>query len=157
MSSFAPNGGGAPISTGLLEDFLENIEHLPLELQAKFTILNERETLFDDLKKHLHKHRNMLLRSYNQRSKAQSSNSNNGPETQSQENTTTGHDDNTEAVRHELAAKIEREYQRAISALEDKMSIEREMTQAIEQYIRALEHELSKVEPVQSVLPPRDQ
>lgn len=129
---------------------LLGIEDLPLELQAKFTLLTDREMLFDELKRNLHRHRNMLLRLYNHKP------GKSGVDTMEQPQEAA--DASREATRQELSTKIEKEYQRALSALDDKISIEQEMKEAIEQYLRAIEYELGKFEPVQSVLqPPKHQ
>ena len=50
------------------------------------------------------------------------------------------------ATHQELTHKIEKEYNRSLSAIDDKISIEKEMKRVIEQYLRALEYELSKIE-----------
>lgn len=114
---------------------------MPLELQAKFTLISEREILFDDLKKNLHKHRNMLIKLHHSKGKEHSDSG--------QEPLLQPSSQSTSQSKQDLHQKIEKEYHRALSAIDDKISLDREVRQGIEQYLKALEQELSKVESIQ--------
>lgn len=114
---------------------------MPLELQAKFTLISEREALFDDLKRNLHKHRNMLIKFYHVKAKGKES-------TDSEQESLHHSDSHIHQSKQDLNQKVEKEYHRALSVIDDKISLDREVKQAIEQYLKALEQELSKVQSI---------
>lgn len=129
----------APISSGILEDFLENIEHLPAEIQSKFTLLAEKEQAYDELKKSLHKRRHALLKS---QVKAASFDSTSKLTDASSDSPVK----EFEASKMEALKKIEEEFKRASTLLDEKMALGQEIKSIVEHYLVALDYELGKID-----------
>ena len=123
---------GSQVSASILEDFLESIEHLPVELREKFSMMTQKEATFDELKRSLHKQRHVLMKVQTKgemptKTPSKEVSTGGAPEAQSPQQ--------FDAFRLSCLQRIEKDYQHAMCQIEDKITIGQEIKTTVCSFI----------------------